>query len=76
MLIEESRPRQFSEELNRSHFGFAHRLAGHALFEIPRLIALCEKLPTPQVAIYQTDAGSPGERRTPSFRDSTRASRR
>jgi hypothetical protein len=61
-MIVESRPRQFSEELSRSHFAFAHLLAGHALFEIPRLIALCEKVPSAQVAVYQTDSASPGDR--------------
>ena len=62
MLIVESRPRQFADKLNRSHFAFTHRFAGHALFEIPRLIALGEKVPSAQVAVYQTDSASPGDR--------------
>jgi hypothetical protein len=62
MLIVESRSRQFRDELNRSHFVFAHRLADHALFEIPRLVKLCETLNSKQVAIYQASAGSPRAR--------------
>lgn len=59
MLIVESHPRQFEEKLNRSHFAFTHSLSGHALFELPRLVALCEKVPARQTRVYQSDAGSP-----------------
>src|SRR5262249_52744913 len=59
MLIVESRPRQFEELLNRSHFAFTHNLSGHALFELPRLAALCEKVPAKRATIYRSDAGSP-----------------
>jgi hypothetical protein len=62
MLIVESRSRQFRDELNRSHFEFAHRLAGHALFEAPRLVKLCERVTRKHVAIYQASAGSPRAR--------------
>lgn len=62
MLIVESRPRQFRDELNRSHFVFTHGLAGHALFELPRLIKLCERIQPKQVAIFQASAGSPRAR--------------
>src|SRR4029077_11709458 len=62
MLIVESRPHQFRDELNRSHFLFAHRLAAHALFEVPRLLTLCESVNPKQVAIYQAGADSPRTR--------------
>ncbi len=59
MLIVESHPREFEEKLNRSHFAFTHNLSGHGLFELPRLAALCEKVPARQTRVYQSDAGSP-----------------
>jgi hypothetical protein len=62
--IVESRPHQFKEELNRSHFAFAHRLAGHPLFEVPRLIKLCERVKTKGAAVFQASAGSPRARPT------------
>lgn len=34
----------FKENFNRSHFGFSHSLAGHPLFEIPRLVELANFL--------------------------------
>jgi hypothetical protein len=62
MLIVESQPRQFRDELNRSHFLFVHRLAAHALFETPRLVKLCERMKPKQVAVYEASAGSPRAR--------------
>ena len=62
MLIVESRSRQFRDKLNRSHFVFAHRLADHALFEASRLVSLCERVKSKQVAIYEASAGSPRAR--------------
>jgi hypothetical protein len=62
MLIVESRPHQFRDELNRSHFEFAHRLSGHALFEIPRLVKLCERMKPQKVGVYEASAGSPRTR--------------
>ena len=33
----------FGERLNRASFAFRHHLAGHPLFDIPRLIELCRR---------------------------------
>lgn len=38
--IIQSDPSNFHENFNRSHFMFSHNLAGHPLFEIPRLVEL------------------------------------
>lgn len=46
--------RQFRDNFNRYSFEFAHRLAGHPLFQIPRLLELSKNLPRRDV-VY--DAG-------------------
>jgi hypothetical protein len=39
----------FREHFNRASFPFAHRLAGHPLFELPRLLELAKGLPDADV---------------------------
>jgi hypothetical protein len=39
----------FQEHFNRASFQFAHHLAGHPLFELPRLLELAKRLPEPDV---------------------------
>jgi hypothetical protein len=41
--------RLFRENFNRASFQFAHRLAGHPLFELPRLLELSKVLPNDDV---------------------------
>ncbi|MEH1786469.1 MAG: hypothetical protein V7L23_13015 [Nostoc sp.] len=42
--IIQSDPSNFQENFNRSHFMFSHNLAGHPLFEIPRLVELANTI--------------------------------
>lgn len=39
----------FRENFNRASFQFAHHLAGHPLFELPRLLELSRGLPDADV---------------------------
>ena len=61
--IVESEPSLFRERLNRAHFAFRHRLAGHPLFELPRLIELCERIRKSDrpggLAVFGAGSGSP-----------------
>src|SRR5947207_2829167 len=41
----EGAARLFQENFNRASFQFAHSLAGHPLFELPRLLELARSLP-------------------------------
>ncbi|OUL18202.1 hypothetical protein [Nostoc sp. 106C] len=40
----QAEPLTFKENFNSSHFMFAHNLAGHPLFEIPRLVELADTI--------------------------------
>lgn len=51
----EGDPSFFRENFNRASFQFAHHLAGHPLFELPRLLELAKRLP--EQDIYY-DAGN------------------
>ena len=45
----EGEPALFRERYNRYSFEFAHRLAGHPLFELPRLIELAKSMPPGEI---------------------------
>jgi hypothetical protein len=45
----------FSEQFNRSSFGFSHNLAAHPLFELPRLVELAKALGEKQIAFYSSE---------------------
>lgn len=61
--IVDSEPSPFQERLNRAHFAFRHRLAGHPLFELRRLIELCERVRQSDrprgLAVFGPGSGSP-----------------
>ncbi|MDZ8052912.1 MAG: hypothetical protein RMX68_032560 [Aulosira sp. ZfuVER01] len=42
--IIQAEPLSFKENFNSSHFMFSHNLAGHPLFEIPRLVELADTI--------------------------------
>ncbi|MEI1376030.1 hypothetical protein PQG02_07190 [Nostoc sp. UHCC 0926] len=42
--IIQNNPSNFQENFNCSHFMFSHNLAGHPLFEIPRLVELANTI--------------------------------
>ena len=72
----------FAHQFNRRPFFVDHRLVGHPLFELPRLVALAQALPPDEVeynagdvpvnADYrQTPAHRPGRAPRPSGASST-----
>ena len=45
-------PREFREKFDRHCFEFAHRLAGHPAFELPRLVEMAQRLSTRPDEVY------------------------
>jgi hypothetical protein len=48
-VLDAGQARLFREHFNRASFQFAHHLAAHPLFELPRLLELSKKLPDSDV---------------------------
>lgn len=55
----EADPHEFREKFDRRCFEFAHRLAGHPAFELPRLVEMAQRLSTRPNEVY-FDTGEVG----------------